>query len=73
MNPVPMVDGHELTLILENFSNAQPSGYTLYRVDFENSSWLTGSAQDKCPFTRCTLLSMVLLMPFGIEKMPEQT
>ena len=39
-------DGHELTLILEHFNNAQSSGYTLYRVVFENSSWLTGSAQE---------------------------
>ena len=46
INPVPMVDGHELTLILEHFSNAQSSGYTFYRVVFENSSWLTGSSQE---------------------------
>ena len=46
INPVPMVDGHELNLILEHFGNAQSSSYTLYRVVFENSSWLTGSAQE---------------------------
>ena len=28
INPVPMVDGHEPTLISEHFSNAQSSGYT---------------------------------------------
>ena len=28
INPAPMVNGHELTLIVEHFNNAQSSGYT---------------------------------------------